>query len=625
MQRSLSEAASADVGGSETQSDDAVEDYTTKLSDTSPASSSTSSLDSMVASTQSLEDLGVNHPANPAGSNADRSQQQQQQQQERYGHAYKSSAQTAQDKRSRLSNVINNLRKKVPDGAGREDADSPRKEEDDRNSVERNLETLEKYVMTVLNGVIKDDDEEDKSKSAEKMEEPERLRKDVDEEEEEDPTSTPVKSSEGDIEAAVVPQLEDPSTVESAVESVDSSEITDRSNVEGTTEEENAEDSEVKINEESSPKESSPRIKEEERPDIEEKEVSEDDRDVPREKKENRTLGTIIMDRLSEHQVEERANVDDGRGKDRRDEQQQQQQVSENAETRTVCVELLDDLLNDMYRTIDESQRKAEECEEKTKEVVVDAIESRAKKTKDTSVREPPTTSLHCSLPLDKVASVLQNCQMAESTISRLSSGSPSSPPSTQKSKSSTPPIRLLCLYCDRKFPSVSRRQRHTERVHQLGGGRKSERNSRKSTQNCQYCSDNCADTLEALFQHMIATHGDKYHACVQCSTRYTTREALVGHINETHNGSAERSSQVNVVKMILVKLVRFLLCVSNGSRANGSRCHFKILLAFHRNWPESHGNAKTFFISSFSTLLIYLISFFILFCCKFIFKNILL
>lgn len=540
MQKSLSEAVSADVGGSGTPSDDTIEGYhTTKLSDISLASGSSSSPDRMVASTQSLEDLGVNHPANPAaGSNGDRPQQQQQQQ-ERYGHAYRSSAQTAQDKRSRLSNVINNLRKKVPDGAGREDADSPRKEEDDRNSVERNLETLEKYVMTVLNGVIKDDEEEDKGKSAETMKEPERLRKDVDEEE--DPTSTPVKSepsNEGDIEAAAVPQLEDSSTIENAVESVGSSETIDSTNAEAATEE-NAEDSEIKINQDS--KESSSR-KKEESSDIEEKEFCEDDRDIPREKKENRTLGTIIMDRLSEHQVEERANVDDGRGENRGDEQL----ISENTEVRAICVELLDDLLNDIYRTIDESQRKAEESE-KTKEVV-GTTESRVEETKDSnvSVRELSMTSLHCSLPLDKVASVLQNCQPAEAMASRLSSGSPPIPPSTQKSKS-TPPIRLLCLYCDRKFPSVSRRQRHTERVHQLGGGRKSERNPRKSSQNCQYCSDNCANTLEALFQHMITSHGDKYHACVQCSTRYPTREALVGHMGEAHGGNAERTGQIQV------------------------------------------------------------------------------
>lgn len=540
---SLLEGVSADVAGSETSNDDTVEGYRTAKLSGIPSSS-----DRMVASTQSLEDLGVNHPANAAGSNADHQQHQQQQQQlqERYGHAYRSTTQTAQDKRSRLSNVINNLRKKVPDGAASGNSDSPRKEEDDRNSVERNLETLEKYVMTVLNGVIKDDEED---KNAEKMKELERQRKSADEEEEEeeeeDRTDTAVKSdpsSEGDIEAAVVPQLEDSSTIEN-VEDAESSEITDCSNIKGTTEE-SLQDLEVRISQDL--KEPLTRM-EEECLDVEEKESFEDDHSVSREKKESRTLGTIIMDRLSEHQVEERANVDDGRGNRTHDEQV----VSENTEVQTMCGELLNDLLSDVYRTIEDrgNQQKVEEYEKSKK--IVDATESRVEETKDSSinVQELSMTGLHCSLPLDKVASVLQNCQTSESVTSRLSSGSPSSLPSAQKSKpsSSSPPVRLLCLYCDRKFLSMSLRQRHTERAHQLGGGRRSERNLRKPSQNCQYCSEKCADTLEALFQHMIGSHGDKYHACVHCSTRYSTREALVGHMGETHGGNAERTGQVQV------------------------------------------------------------------------------
>ncbi|XP_029178985.1 titin homolog isoform X2 [Nylanderia fulva] len=521
----------AAVAGSETPNDDTIEAYhTAKLATISDSiSDATSSSDRMVASMQSLEDLAVNHSANATGSNGDR----QQQQQERYGHAYKS-AQTAQDKRSRLSNVINNLRKKVPDGTAKGNAESARKEEDDRNSVERNLETLEKYVMTVLNGVIKDNEEEDKGKSVENTKEPERRRKDADDDE--NPTGTKSESSnEGDIEAAAVPCLEDSSKIGNA----ESSKMADCSNTKGAMEE-SIEVSEVKLNQDS--KELSSRT-EEEHLDIEKEESLENDRDISREKKENRTLGTIIMDRLSEHQVEERANVDDGRGEDRRDEHV----ISENMEVRAICTELLDELLNDVHLTIDnqKSQQRVEECE-KIKEVS-DTAESKVEDIKDSNlkVQESTTKSLHCSLPLDKVASVLQNCQTSESMASRLSSGSPLNAPSTQKSKSSSstsPPVRLLCLYCDRKFSSISLRQRHTERVHQLGG-RRSERNSRKPSQNCQYCSEKCADTLEMLFQHMISNHGDKYHACIQCLTRYPTREALTGHVNETHSGNTERST----------------------------------------------------------------------------------
>ncbi|KAL0106420.1 hypothetical protein PUN28_016266 [Cardiocondyla obscurior] len=564
------EAASADVSGSEASNDETIEGYHTAkfLSGIPSASGSASSSDRMVASTQSLEDLGVNHPANAAGSNADRQQHQQQQQQllqERYGQAYRSSsAQTAQDKRSRLSNVINNLRKKVPDGAPG-GSSSPRKEEDDRTSVERNLENLEnieKY-LTVLNGVIKDNEEEE-DKKAEKAKELEKQRIDAneeeekeeeeddsddddsdddDEEEDEDRRNTAVKSessNEGDNETAVVPRLEDSAMVENA-EDTEFSETADCSNVNRAVED-SLRDLEASISKELM---QSPSKMEIERLDAEAKRSSDDDRSVSRENKESRTLSAIIMDRLSEHQVEERANVDDGRGNRTRDELA----VTENAEVQAICVELLSDLLSDVYRTIDDREKqKAEDCERTKK---TDMVESRVEKTKDSSasVQELSVTSLHCSLPLDKVASVLQNC---ESVNSRLSLGSPPSLPSAQKLKPlscNTPPVRLLCLYCDRKFLSMSLRQRHTERAHQLGGGRRSERNLRKPSQNCQYCSEKCADTLEALFQHMVGSHGDKYHACVQCSTRYSTREALVGHTMETHGGNAERINQPEKIK----------------------------------------------------------------------------
>lgn len=474
----------------------------------------------MVASTQSLDDPGVNHPAN--ASSGDRQQQQQQQLQERYGNAYRS-AQTAQDKRSRLSNVINNLRKKVPDGATRSTVapDSPREEEDDRTNDERNLESLQEYVMTMLGDVIENDDEEDKEdivggKNADKTKEP---------------------LGEGDIEAAVVPQLDDTTTISSSdtEKNVELSDTVDCSKVKGTTEE-SVEDLGVRAEPES--KEPLRQV-EEERVDVGEKEWSDscdENRDISRGKKEARSLDTVVIDRLSEHQADERANVDDGRGGDQREEH-------EDAVLREICKETLYDLVSNI--------------ESETKEIT----------TKETG-QELFLTSLHCSLPLEKVVSVLQNCQKGESLIQRVSSASSSSPSLSSSSSASsatqtlpqkpskllpsTPPVRLLCLYCDRKFLSISLRQRHTERVHQLGGGRRSERNPRKLSQNCQYCSKGCADTLEELFQHMVSNHGDKYHACVQCSTRFPTRETLMGHTSEAHGNGTERicQAQVNALKI---------------------------------------------------------------------------
>lgn len=562
------EATSVDVAGTESPSDGTIEDYHAAIlsgiplaADTTSSSSSLpSTSDRMVASMQSLDDLGVNHSAS-AGSNGDR-----QLQQERYGHAYRSTSQTTQDKRSRLSNVINNLRKKVPD----RNAASPRKEEDNRNSVERNLETLEKYVMTVLNGVIKEDEaaeEEEEEEEEDKNTEGSEKRgegtnnEEEDEEEEEDPTDTAVKSelsNESDIEAAVAPRLED-SIANLSVESRDAknaepSNITDRSSAASTMATDNANLSTSELGRDSKMKE--------ERLDAEENESApENNREASRERKTSRTLSTIIMDRLSEHQVEDRANIDDGRGGE--GERVRDVRGERKTEVRAICGELLNDLLSNVHRAISDKEDRELGTEEKHESSeIVGTTKSTVDETKDSNAQVIPelsVTSLHCSLPLDKVASVLQSCQNTgeSATALRLASDSSSGSASTQKLKSlscTTPPIRLLCLYCDRKFASMSLRQRHTERVHQLGGGgRRSERNSRKISQSCQYCSEKCIDSLEALFRHMVSSHGDKYYACVQCSTRYPTREALIGHTGETHYGNTDRTSQnqVNVVEKL--------------------------------------------------------------------------
>lgn len=526
------EAASADAAGSKTSSETAEIFRAGKFSPSATASttaaSSPSSVDArMVASTHSLDDLGASHPASASG---DR------QQQEKHGHTYRS-AQTAQDKRSRLSNVINNLRKKVPDSRS---GDSPRKEEDDRNSVERNLETLEKYVMTVLNGVIKDEEEDDlevgRSKEAEKGKDSEKLREDQEDEDSKGPAAKfePSKPNESRTEAAVF-LSEQPEKAESLLASVTGKECSEHQKVEDRVEDSLQEESEslgpraesceaAEDEAKGSSKEAKP----------EEQRAEERSESHEEEKKESRSLGTIIMERLSDHQSEDKGNADVGR-------EEVREFVSENAELRNVCRDLLNDLLNGINQLIDE---KSQEKDERT-------LDSSVEESRDSRSQDLSMTSLHCSLPLDKVASVLQNCQAPELTVPQSPSSPSSSSSSSQGSKSPckppSPTVRHLCLYCDRKFLSISLRQRHTERVHQQGGGRRSERNSRRPSQNCQYCSDKCAESLEGLFQHMVGSHGDKYHACVQCSTRYLTREALAGHMSENHAASAERNLQVQV------------------------------------------------------------------------------
>ncbi|XP_078042889.1 uncharacterized protein LOC144473143 isoform X2 [Augochlora pura] len=542
------EAASAVVAGSKTSSETAEVFHAAKFSPTTTATpntavtttSSLSSVDArMVASTHNLDDLGVSHPAS---ANGDR-----QQQQEKHGHTYRS-AQTAQDKRSRLSNVINNLRKKVPDPRN---GDSVRKEEDDRNSVERNLETLEKYVMTVLNGVIKDEEDSDvgQKKEADKGVEPEKLAEDHEDEDSKGPGAKfePSKPNESRTETAVF-----------LLEQSEASENVDGGNAgkepcleyqKSNEKDESSQQCEDSSSLDAKPSEIEEELKSCKTDSIDNEDACKDNtcssketksegleaaknESHEEEKKENRSLGTIIMERLSDHQVDDKISTDS-------DKEDPREFVSENVELRNVCRDLLNDLLNGINQLIDEN---SQEKEDKTPE-------NNSEETRNSRNPDLVMTSLHCSLPLDKVASVLQNCQTNDSAGPQLplpSSSSSSSSAQGTKSpfKPPSPTVRHLCLYCDRKFLSISLRQRHTERVHQQGGGRRSERNSRRPSQNCQYCSEKCAESLEGLFQHMVGSHGDKYHACVQCSTRYPTREALVCHISENHGGTADRNLQ---------------------------------------------------------------------------------
>lgn len=395
----------------------------------------------MVASAHNLDDPTAGHPANV---NGDR--QQQQQREEKHGHVYRSAQQTAQDKRSRLSNVINNLRKKVPDSRNGESAG--KKEEDDRNSVERNLETLEKYVMTVLNGVIKDEEndrEVSKKKEAEKKKEGDKLAEDR--EEDEDPKGLaakfePSKPNESRTEAAVfLADKPDKPDKEFSLElrKIDArGENSSRSeeSVCAAWKEKSQEKSVLLLSEDASGKEKEPSKRGEEEDNVcigndkcspckeikcEEQSVQEAGRNdnQEEERRENRSLGTIIMERLSEN-LSDGGNVEGSLVDDAKDDEL----VSDNVELRNVCRDLLNDLLNDINQLIDENRRSKEETKAR-----LEGIEE----SKDSSrIQDFAMTSLHCSLPLDKVASVLQNCQTSELAA-------PQSPCSSSSSSSSSP------------------------------------------------------------------------------------------------------------------------------------------------------------------------------------------
>ncbi|XP_015600248.1 uncharacterized protein LOC107270087 isoform X2 [Cephus cinctus] len=454
----------------------------------------------MVASSHSLEELGVTHPASASS---------ERQQQEKHGQpsiACKS-AQTAQDKRSRLSSVINNLRKKVPENR----TSDTRSEEDDRNSVERNLETLEKYVMTVLNGVIKDEEEnrieghdrtKDPLEKGSSQDESRDVRKD---DSKTDMTFEPSEPCESQMEAAV-PMVHDLDQADKDVKKIQKDDPGDLVVCEN-------------------PKDS------QEATLLAEDTLSKDEVVDHLEKIVSGTKSPAVAEASNSM-----GNLEDMGPIEITDDHPKEERGPEGFELRTICRDLLNDLLNDINQLIDDNASEDADDNESLDSVCEDSFIG-------SEHSESSRTSLHCSLPLEKVASVLQNCQSDQSASLK-------SPSFTAKPPS--PTVRHLCLYCDRKFLSISLRQRHTERVHQLGGGRRSERNFRKPSQNCQYCSDRCADSLDGLFQHMVGSHGDKYHACLQCNTRYLTRDALTTHMSDVHGSITERILQIDKIKEFL-------------------------------------------------------------------------
>ncbi|XP_014212138.1 uncharacterized protein LOC106642024 isoform X2 [Copidosoma floridanum] len=483
----------------------------------------------MVASTHSLDDLGVSHIASVSH--------------QRHQHHHSKPAQpnildkhhstshlfgkSTQDKRSRLSNVINNLHKKVPPEPIKCDS-----------VVGSGLSKGEqdKLMMTVLHDcIIK---HEENSSTVKKDDEVERASKDltakpslsVKEFKDQNCSTVVVPSCEEEIfPAAKINFIEPCEANESKAnavipfvdklgveEAVKTKEREEKMNVEGVTE--------TNVSDTSNSSGSTPK-----KEDVIDTCESLSQHQTQDELEESLgSLGAIILDRLSDRQQ----NAPTTR---------KAQQSPSDDEVRNICRDLVKHLVNNVFEASNLSSQVSTE--------------------KDTgSSLDGSTQSLHCSLPLEKVASVLPNCQNLNSPAPLLPLPCPQiiSPvvvlplQSTSLSKptsSSTPVVepslakssrvvRHLCLYCDRKFASVILHQRHTERIHQGSTGRRSsERNPRKPIQqSCQYCIDRSPENLSSLFQHMISSHSDKYYGCLQCLTRFQTKDALTSHIHEIHS-----------------------------------------------------------------------------------------
>lgn len=146
----------------------------------------------------------------------------------------------------------------------------------------------------------------------------------------------------------------------------------------------------------------------------------------------------------------------------------------------------------------------------------------------------PAKTSLLCSVPLNKIRSVLNN-------VGGKNDEEENSSKINQISR------KILCLYCDRSFVSLNLRQKHVERCHSEKQSRRL--SSRKlqsqfTTTACFYCDKLPVEhSLRQLFEHLISTHSLKYFGCLLCEERFLNQIQLNDH-NAKHHNSSQREQK---------------------------------------------------------------------------------
>ncbi|XP_063223670.1 uncharacterized protein LOC134531736 isoform X2 [Bacillus rossius redtenbacheri] len=92
-----------------------------------------------------------------------------------------------------------------------------------------------------------------------------------------------------------------------------------------------------------------------------------------------------------------------------------------------------------------------------------------------------------------------------------------------------------LCLYCDKKFKTSAIRKRHQNRIHQYFS--KQKKPGKRPFHPCSYCPSTAHKfkDLTVLVKHMIASHPDKYHVCLECSERFHCENAFNSHLISVH------------------------------------------------------------------------------------------
>ncbi|XP_050072618.1 uncharacterized protein LOC126560703 [Anopheles maculipalpis] len=180
---------------------------------------------------------------------------------------------------------------------------------------------------------------------------------------------------------------------------------------------------------------------------------------------------------------------------------------------------------------------------------------------------EPSSTSIICSLPLNRLESILgmlniiQKSPMhapdpvsTDEALRRVqdrsnvavSAGSDDRANDVVHDNSSLA-YKVLCLYCDRSFSSQKLMMKHTDRIHRIAKERRSSARVLSTALNgtdisscCQFCHKSktlnlMSENLLELFKHLISVHSDRYYACEHCTLRFPTDEARETHMEALH------------------------------------------------------------------------------------------
>ncbi|XP_052873392.1 uncharacterized protein LOC128278702 [Anopheles cruzii] len=153
------------------------------------------------------------------------------------------------------------------------------------------------------------------------------------------------------------------------------------------------------------------------------------------------------------------------------------------------------------------------------------------------SAADKTKPSLVCSLPLDRLQSILAALKTNKQYLAGGSGDAREDGSSTYK---------LLCLYCDRTFSNQLLMVKHTDRVHRIAKERRSSArvisaaNGTDVSSCCMLCHKGkvlnpASEDLSQLFKHLVKAHSDRYHACEQCVLRFPSEDAREAHVEAIH------------------------------------------------------------------------------------------